>query len=344
MGRVPRHLALVRRGEASRAGRGRRGAGARRSRHRTNRADRRRQPRHAHRGPGQEAARPPRARADRHLARRDWRSRLGLAKVPADVAAFAKDVYAFCPDIVDQGRGTVSALQRQIEATPRPLPLVGLRLRSGRGDDPHVPRLSKQPPARQKPPPEQSSSLAQGAGTHSCATSQISWLDEQSPSSRQPVRHSLSMQACPAGQSASLAHTSTSGRQTVQGVPPQSASAQVLPSGQSGAASSQACGTQVSNSAYSPARQWVGPAHGPAPWLHWPGRKHKSSCPPHALPSRHGSPGCGSPPPSSPPPASSPPPPPAPDPPDAESSPHAAVAIARPIASTHKLARVMPAP
>lgn len=42
---------------------------------------------------------------------------LDLAKVPADVAAFAKDVYAFCPDIVDQGVGTVSALQRQIGAT-----------------------------------------------------------------------------------------------------------------------------------------------------------------------------------------------------------------------------------
>ncbi len=34
---------------------------------------------------------------------------------PPDIKAFAKDVYAFCPDIVDQGVGTVERLEELIE-------------------------------------------------------------------------------------------------------------------------------------------------------------------------------------------------------------------------------------
>lgn len=38
-----------------------------------------------------------------------------LDRNPADIAAFAADLYAFCPDIVDQGLGSVSALAESIE-------------------------------------------------------------------------------------------------------------------------------------------------------------------------------------------------------------------------------------
>ncbi len=44
---------------------------------------------------------------------------LDLAAVPADPKAFAKDVYAFCPDIVDQGVGSVAALEKEIVKTKR---------------------------------------------------------------------------------------------------------------------------------------------------------------------------------------------------------------------------------
>jgi hypothetical protein len=40
-----------------------------------------------------------------------------LKGIPADVKAFAEDVYAFCPDIVDQGVGTVERLQDLVETT-----------------------------------------------------------------------------------------------------------------------------------------------------------------------------------------------------------------------------------
>lgn len=40
-----------------------------------------------------------------------------LKKPPRDMRAFAKDLYAFCPDIVDQGTLTVDALQKEIERT-----------------------------------------------------------------------------------------------------------------------------------------------------------------------------------------------------------------------------------
>lgn len=38
-----------------------------------------------------------------------------LAKLPSDLGAFAKEVYAFCPDTVDQGFGTLAALQADIK-------------------------------------------------------------------------------------------------------------------------------------------------------------------------------------------------------------------------------------
>lgn len=36
---------------------------------------------------------------------------------PADFAAFARDLYGFCPDIVDQGVGSVEVLREAIEGT-----------------------------------------------------------------------------------------------------------------------------------------------------------------------------------------------------------------------------------
>ena len=40
--------------------------------------------------------------------------RLRLKRLPPDLPAFAKEVYAFCPDIVDQGMGSVEALEQAI--------------------------------------------------------------------------------------------------------------------------------------------------------------------------------------------------------------------------------------
>lgn len=42
-----------------------------------------------------------------------------LIRDPPDVKAFAADVYAFCPDIVDQGTGTVERLEELIVAPGR---------------------------------------------------------------------------------------------------------------------------------------------------------------------------------------------------------------------------------
>jgi hypothetical protein len=42
---------------------------------------------------------------------------LDLARLPPDLHAFAKDLYAFCPDIVDQGIGTVEELETAIAET-----------------------------------------------------------------------------------------------------------------------------------------------------------------------------------------------------------------------------------
>nr|WP_253260919.1 DUF4253 domain-containing protein [Rhodanobacter glycinis] len=39
---------------------------------------------------------------------------LRLKTVPPDIHAFAKELYAFCPDIVDQGVGSVEKLERSI--------------------------------------------------------------------------------------------------------------------------------------------------------------------------------------------------------------------------------------
>ena len=42
---------------------------------------------------------------------------LRLKKMPADLHGFAKEVYAFCPDIIDQGVGSVDALASEIRRT-----------------------------------------------------------------------------------------------------------------------------------------------------------------------------------------------------------------------------------
>ena len=39
-----------------------------------------------------------------------------LRERPVDLDAFAKEVYAFCPDVVDQGTGTLAALAKEIGA------------------------------------------------------------------------------------------------------------------------------------------------------------------------------------------------------------------------------------
>ena len=41
---------------------------------------------------------------------------LTLRRLPPDVDAFAREVYALCPDVVDQGTGTVAALADDIRA------------------------------------------------------------------------------------------------------------------------------------------------------------------------------------------------------------------------------------
>lgn len=38
-------------------------------------------------------------------------------KLPGDMPAFCKDLYEFCPDIVDQGVGSVEAMEREIRKT-----------------------------------------------------------------------------------------------------------------------------------------------------------------------------------------------------------------------------------
>jgi hypothetical protein len=40
-----------------------------------------------------------------------------LYRTPSDMAAFAADIYAFCPDIVDQGDMTDAELAEAIEAS-----------------------------------------------------------------------------------------------------------------------------------------------------------------------------------------------------------------------------------
>ncbi|KAA2238850.1 DUF4253 domain-containing protein [Chitinophaga agrisoli] len=40
-----------------------------------------------------------------------------FTKLPEDVTAFAKEQYAFCPDIVDQGTGTLETLEEEIGRT-----------------------------------------------------------------------------------------------------------------------------------------------------------------------------------------------------------------------------------
>ena len=60
---------------------------------------------------------------------REWDAKYGLDFVgadfdwfeakfgtpPDDFAAFAREVYAFCPDIVDQGTGSMEELAQEIE-------------------------------------------------------------------------------------------------------------------------------------------------------------------------------------------------------------------------------------
>ena len=42
-----------------------------------------------------------------------------LKKTPTDLAAFCQDLYKFCPDIVDQGVGSVEELKREITKSNR---------------------------------------------------------------------------------------------------------------------------------------------------------------------------------------------------------------------------------
>ncbi|KAF1038158.1 MAG: hypothetical protein GAK35_03834 [Herbaspirillum frisingense] len=42
-----------------------------------------------------------------------------LGKMPSDLAAFSREVYEFCPDIVEQGTGTVEALEATIREHQR---------------------------------------------------------------------------------------------------------------------------------------------------------------------------------------------------------------------------------
>lgn len=51
-------------------------------------------------------------------AGQDWLE-AELVKPPADWQAFAKEVYAFCPDVVDQGTGDISALASEMRASRR---------------------------------------------------------------------------------------------------------------------------------------------------------------------------------------------------------------------------------
>jgi hypothetical protein len=48
----------------------------------------------------------------------DW-VQLELAEVPPDCDDFAKEVYRFCPDIVDQGTGSVEELSKEIKKSRR---------------------------------------------------------------------------------------------------------------------------------------------------------------------------------------------------------------------------------
>lgn len=40
-----------------------------------------------------------------------------FATKPADLEGFAQEVYRFCPDIVDQGTGSVSGLEDEVGKT-----------------------------------------------------------------------------------------------------------------------------------------------------------------------------------------------------------------------------------
>jgi hypothetical protein len=40
-----------------------------------------------------------------------------LKKMPDDLSGFAKEIYTFCPDVVDQGTGTVEELEQEIKNT-----------------------------------------------------------------------------------------------------------------------------------------------------------------------------------------------------------------------------------
>lgn len=40
--------------------------------------------------------------------------RLNVLQLPSDINSFARDLYSFCPDIVDQGVGSVDALEQAI--------------------------------------------------------------------------------------------------------------------------------------------------------------------------------------------------------------------------------------
>jgi hypothetical protein len=56
---------------------------------------------------------------------------LSLERLPVDPWAFANEVYEFCPDIVDQGVGSVDVLRAKHQGLQVYLPLVGLSCAAG---------------------------------------------------------------------------------------------------------------------------------------------------------------------------------------------------------------------
>jgi hypothetical protein len=44
---------------------------------------------------------------------------LEFAALPSDLGAFAKELYEFCPDLIDQGFGSLATLEHHLRATRR---------------------------------------------------------------------------------------------------------------------------------------------------------------------------------------------------------------------------------
>lgn len=59
------------------------------------------------------------------------RFELRLNSLPSDMESFAKEVYAFCPDIVDQGFGCLDEMVEMMEESGQPIPSETQKLISG---------------------------------------------------------------------------------------------------------------------------------------------------------------------------------------------------------------------